>query len=190
MRADSCAALKFCARENFALAFMWPMSAPAQKLLPAPSSTTARTLGSASSFLSEAVSKRVIAGSNALCTSGRFSMTVALPSASTRVMTSLLMRTLSKSGGLQRAIIPAGRAGLQAENLHAEHAEACGCYRGVCRRRKPQREHGARIARCDDAVIPQPRRSVVSARLPRVLFEDRFSKSRFVFGAPRSALFF
>ena len=61
---------------------MCSMSAPAQKLLPAPVTTMARTLGLASSFFNVAVSASTISGSKALCTSGRFSITVALPSAS------------------------------------------------------------------------------------------------------------
>jgi len=40
MRAVRCAALKFCAAENVALFFMWTISAPAQKLGPAPTSTS------------------------------------------------------------------------------------------------------------------------------------------------------
>ena len=53
------------------------------ELVPAPISTTARTFGSASSFLSALINWTLISGSNALCTSGRLSATVALPSAST-----------------------------------------------------------------------------------------------------------
>ena len=61
---------------------MCSMSAPAQKLLPAPVSTMARTLELDSSFFSVAVSAPTIYGSKALCTSGRLRTTVALPSAS------------------------------------------------------------------------------------------------------------
>ncbi len=52
-------------------------SAPAQKLRPAPSSTTARTSGSSSSPMKIPVNRAISVSSNALCTSGRFSVTIA-----------------------------------------------------------------------------------------------------------------
>ena len=54
-------------------------SPPAQKLLPAPRSTTQRTEGSAPSVRKAAVNSAIMPSSNALCSLGRFSVSVATP---------------------------------------------------------------------------------------------------------------
>src|SRR5512134_849445 len=134
------------------------MSAPAQKFLPAPVMTTARTLGVDSSFLSVAVSASTISASKALCTSGRFSITVALPSAS--IWESIFW--LMVWGRFKRRTLS-----------HAENAEARLLdWRGEARR-DSERQGVARLPGIDDAVVPQPGGGVVGARLARVLLHDR-----------------
>jgi hypothetical protein len=53
-------------------------SPPAQKLLPLPRSTTARTVLSAPAFCTSAVSSSITASLKALCTSGRLRVMVAI----------------------------------------------------------------------------------------------------------------
>ena len=71
------ASARFCAREKPAIFFIQFRSAPAQKLGPAPMSTTARTAGSSPSLRSAAVSSAISVALNALWTSGRLSVTTA-----------------------------------------------------------------------------------------------------------------
>jgi hypothetical protein len=68
---------RFSAFENAAIFFIQLRSAPAQKLSPAPMSTTARTARSTASERSAAVSSAIKISLNALCTSGRLSTTIA-----------------------------------------------------------------------------------------------------------------
>src|SRR3954471_869486 len=132
------------------------MSAPAEKLVPAPTSTTARIASFVAIFFSARVSASTISGSKALCTSGRLSMTVALPCSSTRV-TIFFWGIVCADRGWGSAI------------LHAEHAEFRILRRSARRDFETERERLARARRVDDAVVPQTGGGVVRARLAFVL---------------------
>src|SRR5688572_25637064 len=126
------------------------MSAPAQKLAPAPVTTTTRTRASVASATSAACSSCTVVPSRALCLSGRFSVSVATPRASTLVVTRGM-----------------------AEHLHAEDAVAFrsrlrSAHRGADR----LAEHAARVDRIDDAIVPEPRSSVVRIALRFVLLAN------------------
>src|SRR6478672_1743952 len=150
---------------------MCEISAPALKLGPAPTSTTARTRASSPSSCSACVSASTISGSNALCTSGRLSITVALPSSSIRVRTlSVIQTSLPYSS-------------------HPEYAEP-GRFHGRTRSRgEAERKGRTRGQRVDDAVVPQACRSIVRARLSFILLEKRRLVCGFVFRGPRPVVF-
>ena len=78
MAASALASARFCFFENVAIFSIHFRSAPAQKLAPAPSSTTARTAASAPSARSACVSSAISVSLNALWTSGRLRVTSAI----------------------------------------------------------------------------------------------------------------
>src|ERR1700722_1868023 len=123
------------------------MSPPAEKALPAPVSTTARTLPSAPRVRKASVSSAINASSKALRTSGRLRVRVTTPRVSA-----------------------ASRIALMS---HPEDAEAGGLDRRVETGRNRHREHAARILGIDHAVIPQPRAGIIRMPLGFVLLADR-----------------
>ena len=58
------------------------------------------------------------------------------------------------------------------------------------RRCQSRSQHVPRIARRDDAVVPQARRGIEGARLARILFENRRLECGFFIRVPRRAVFF
>src|SRR5438552_5349111 len=137
-------------------------SAPAEKLLPSPASTIARTAGSASSRRNASVSSAIKVSSNALWSSGRLIHTQA--HAPRRSIFRLLMRT-----------------------SHAEDAELRRQDRRVQRGRERQAEDATRLRGVDHAVVPQARTRVVRMPLRFVLRADRRLERRFLVGAPLPA---
>src|SRR5690606_33506588 len=119
-------------------------SAPAEKLLPAPPSTTTRTAGSAPSARRVVVSWAIRASSKALCRSGRLSMTVATPACV------CVMRLESDI-----AMLP----------LHTEQAEAGFLDRRIEAGRYGQPQHATGVYRVYDAIVPQPRGGIVRVAL-------------------------
>src|SRR5450631_743596 len=77
--ASAFASARFCVREKPAIFFIQFRSAPAQKLAPAPISTTARTAVSTPSRCSAELNSAISVSLNALWTSGRLSVTTAMP---------------------------------------------------------------------------------------------------------------
>src|SRR5512138_2000840 len=128
------------------------MSAPAQKLAPAPVNTTTRACGLPAIATSAACSSCIVAPSSALCLSGRFSVSVATPRASTVV----LMSDMATSGHLH------------SEHAVAFHARLRSAHRGADR----LTEYASCVDRIDDAVVPQARSRVVRIALRFVLPAD------------------
>src|SRR5690606_9638150 len=148
------------------MAFIQLRSAPAEKDLPAPVSTTTRTASLPSRSRSVAVSSAITSALKALCRSGRLSVSVATPRSSI---------SLRIHGSLMRLL------------LHPEHAVArrrCMAREAVHGGSQRQPEHAARVGGIDDAVIPQPRGSVVGMALALVLLEDRLLEPFLFLGRP------
>src|SRR5579885_3805406 len=83
-----------------------------------------------------------------------------------------------------------GRAGANIAPLHPKHPEARLRHRRIERRRERQRQHTARLRRRDDAVVPEPRRSVVRIALGFVLIADRRLEFFFLDLGPAAAVRF
>src|SRR5262249_5286914 len=129
-----------------AIFFIQFRSAPAQKLSPAPASTTARTATSASSERSARTSSAISVSLNALWTPGRLRVTIAI---ALRTATSIV------SYALGEAFAPGARPGaFVIVGLHPEDAERRRLDRRVERRRNRQPENPARVGGIDHAVIP------------------------------------
>src|ERR1700691_958178 len=130
-----------------AMRFIQLMSPPAEKALPAPVSTTTRTLPSAPRVRKAPANSAISASSKALRTSGRLRVRVTTPrlSAANRI-----------------ALIS-----------HPEDAEAGGLDRRVEAGRNRHGEHTARFLGVDHAVIPQPCAGVIGMALGLVLLADR-----------------
>ena len=103
--------------------------APAEKLRPLAASTTTRTEASASRSCNARVSAAIIASSNALCMSGRSSVTVAMPRVS--VATVMPVR-VSREWAMAD---PFGKRGLCRGQGRYEYAMARGASAGTTLRR-------------------------------------------------------
>src|ERR1700735_3691300 len=137
-------------------------SAPAEKLLPAPRRTTARTDSSSPRPAKQAVMRAISASSKALCSSGRLSVTVATP----------------------RASMLWSRVSVMSLTLHPEQAEFTGFDRRVERGREAEPQHHPRLGRVDHPGIPQPRAGKIGMALGFVLRPDRRLELLFLFGGP------
>src|SRR5208282_2492949 len=138
--------------------FIQLMSPPAEKAVPAPVSTNARTLSSAPSVLNVLVSSPISASSKALRICGRLRVTDTTP------------RLSAES---RRALMS-----------HPEHAEAGGLDRRIEAGRDRHGEHAACFLGVDHAVIPKPRAGVIGVALGLVLLADGGFESFLVLLAP------
>src|SRR5574343_227476 len=164
MRASARASRRFSSKPFCAARFIQLRSAPAEKLLPRPASTTTRTLASASSASQAAVISAIRVSSKALCTSGRFIHTVA-----TRPFRSI------------------SRVWYIANSLHAEQAELGLGDRRVERSAQAQRQHAARVGGVDHPVVPDASCRVIGVTLVFVLLLDRCLQGFFFLHAPLAA---
>src|SRR5580658_1329285 len=140
-------------------------SAPAEKLLPAPRRTTARTASSAPNRPSVSVNSAISRSSKALCKSGRLRVTVATPRASTVWI----------------------RVSLIGSASHPEQAEFAGLDRRVEGGRKAEGEHQPGLGRIDHAVVPEPGAGVIGVASSLVLRPDRRLELLLFFRAPALA---
>ena len=117
------------------------------------------------------VSSAIIVSLNALRTSGRFSVTVAIwPS--NRDSQRFVLHTLQLLRVARRHILNTPK-----------RVSSIGAF---MRRREAEAEHVAGLRGVDHAVVPQARARVIRVALVFVLLADRLLERLFLFGAPRS----
>src|SRR5579883_2263903 len=136
-------------------------SAPALNDLPAPVRITPASCSSRASSAKAAFKSESNCELSALCTSGRFIVSVA--------MRPLWLCSTSTVSYVDIRIAPL---------LHAEDAEGSFRQRRVQRGRDTQGQHRARIAWIDDTIVPQAGCAIVRIALRLVLFQDRAFKLR------------
>src|SRR5580765_7330209 len=153
------ASAMFSSREKPIMRDIHCTSAPAEKTVPAPRRTTARTEPSAGTDVANAVRSAIMSSLNALRTSGRLSVTVVMGPDS------------MSSAGI----------------LHPEDAELRIRNRRVVRGGEAERERIARASRVENAVVPQSCGRVVGRALAIVLLEDRRANGVLLVGRKRPA---
>ena len=148
----ACARRRGCASSGAApWRFIQFRSAPAEKLLPSPASTMARTLGvgvERGEGRGQLGDQRLVEGV-------------------------VHLGAVHPDPGGRPAALDLQGLGSPSPASHAEDAELRRRDRRVERRRQRQAEHAARLRRIDDAVVPQPRGGVVRMALRLVLRADR-----------------